>query len=99
MDLEAVVGDRVGFRKTMGDGPGDPRCQWAAKVEERAREIYKGPPDRIVFHYAEDGIRLLTDGESKVSLLIAVRELYGQIAQTSKHSPVVGIRTLGGSGL
>ncbi len=49
-------------------------------MEERAREIFKGSPDRIVVRYTKRGIRLVADGESKVPpLLIAVRELYGQM--------------------
>ncbi len=79
IELEIVVDDLVTLGKTMADGPQDPHCQWAAHVEELARELFKGPPERIVFRYADEGIRLLVDGESKASLLTAVREIYGQM--------------------
>lgn len=79
IELEVVVDDQVSFRTTRGDGANDPKCQWAAKVEERAREIFKGSPDRIVFHYTKDGIKVLSDGESKASVMSAVRELYDQM--------------------
>ncbi|MDG6910362.1 MAG: hypothetical protein JRN08_08340 [Nitrososphaerota archaeon] len=79
MNLEVKVDDQITYRATTGDGPDDPRSQWAAKVEERAREIFKGSPDRIFFRYDAGGVKLLSDGESKVPLLIAVRELYEQM--------------------
>ena len=84
MNLEVVVDDQVSFRNTRGGGSDDPKCQWAAKVAERARELFKGSPDRIFFHYTKDGIRLLVDGESKVPLLVAVRELYGQMPASTQ---------------
>jgi hypothetical protein len=83
MDLEvAVDGQDVVYRKIedpQGGPTQDARCEWASKIESRAREVFGRDPNRIVFRYLNDGIRLSVDSSSKLAIMEAIREQYDRM--------------------
>ena len=83
MDLEVSVnGQDVAYRMVEDPEGGphkDARCEWASKLETRAREVFGRDPDRIVFRYYNQGIRLSVDRSSKVAVMQAIREEFGNM--------------------
>ena len=78
MDFEYTVNGQDQIVKSIEDPQGDPfsdvRVEWATKLESRAREVFGSDPDRIVFRYYSDGIRLAVDSKSKIAVAQAIRE-------------------------
>lgn len=83
MDLEVTVNGQDVVCRMIEDpeeGPdNDARCEWASKLETRAREVFGKDPNRIVFRYYNQGIRLSVDHASKAAVMQAIREELGHM--------------------
>jgi hypothetical protein len=83
MDLEVTVNGQDVVCRVIEDpeeGPAkDDRCEWASKLETRAREVFGKDPNRIVFRYYNQGIRLSVDNSSKAAVMQAIREELGNM--------------------
>ncbi len=77
MDLEvSMAGQDIVYRviDDPEEGPfKDERCEWASKLETRAREVFGRDSNRVVFRYYDQGIRLSVDHASKASVMQAIR--------------------------
>lgn len=83
MDLEVAIDGQDVMCGVIEDPDGAPdkdaRCEWASKLETRAREVFGRDPDRIVFRYYNEGIRLSVDHASKAAVMQAIREELGHM--------------------
>lgn len=78
MSMDEVIAKLGEISDSLGT---EARCEWATKVERRAREICGDKDEKHIRFRCDEKqeIMLMTDRRGKDCLLRAIRELYGSM--------------------